>query len=151
MQKFLRRGAELLSPRTGSPATTDDDENYGFRKASTQTALFPKVDPAVDGEDCDHDCASCTVHYPKRFEVEMTDKLYGHVNGWATHLLVATGKSDWVRDVADEKGSVMEAIDKGGLTPSNGVCLHPSWLPFLLETDISIEYEAVCFQYPGPR
>lgn len=124
MQRFLRAGAQFLTPRSGSPANTDDDENYGFKKAASQTALFPKVDLAVDGEDCEHDCASCTVHYPARFDVQMTDQLYGHVKGWSTHLLVATGKSDWVRDVADEKGSVMEAIDKQGLTPSNGVCIH---------------------------
>jgi hypothetical protein len=49
-----------------------------------------------------------------KFDVDHQDELYGQVNGWATHLLVATGKSDWVRDVADEKGSVMEAIEKGG-------------------------------------
>lgn len=51
----------------------------------------------------------------------MKDKMYGNVNGWATHLLVATGKTDWVRDVADERGSLMEAIEKGGIVPSNGV------------------------------
>jgi hypothetical protein len=68
-----------------------------------------------------HDCATCTVKYPAKFDVDHQDELYGQVNGWATHLLVATGKSDWVRDVADEEGSVMEAIEKGGLEPSNGV------------------------------
>jgi hypothetical protein len=53
--------------------------------------------------------------------VDQEDELYGHVNGWSTHLLVATGKTDWVRDVADEEGSVMEAIDRGGVLPGNGV------------------------------
>ena len=38
-------------------------------------------------------------------------------------MLVATGKTDWVRDVADEKGSVMEAVERGGVEPSNGVSL----------------------------
>lgn len=82
--------------------------------------LFPKVDPAVDGEDCDHDCESCVVKYPKGFKIDEADALYGFVKGWSTHVLVATGKSDWVRDVTDEKGSVMQAIGnaKG---PSNGV------------------------------
>jgi hypothetical protein len=114
MQAILRRGAKLLS----SNNSADDS---GFRSVSSHEALFPKVDPAVDGEDCDRDCASCTVHYPAKFDVNLTDKLYGHVNGWATHVLVATGKTDWVRDVADEKGSVMEAIEKGGVEPINGV------------------------------
>lgn len=121
MQSLLRRGTQFLS-RTGSPATTSDEGGGdGFKTAQSQHVLFPKVDPAVDGEDCDQDCASCTIHYPARFDVELSDKLYGNVKGWATHILVATGKSDWVRDVADEKGSVMEAIEKGGLSPSNGV------------------------------
>ncbi|GJC89705.1 actin patches distal protein 1 [Colletotrichum liriopes] len=81
--------------------------------------LFSKTDPAVDGDDCDHDCESCHVKYPKGFKIDESDELYGHVKGWSTHALVATGKSDWVRDVADEKGSVMEAIGKAA-SPSNG-------------------------------
>ncbi|KAK0743154.1 Sucrase/ferredoxin-like-domain-containing protein [Schizothecium vesticola] len=80
-------------------------------KADADT-LFPAVDKAVDGDDCDHDCASCSVKYPKGFKIDEEDALYGFVKGWSTHVLVATGKTDWVRDVADEKGSVMQAIDK---------------------------------------
>lgn len=83
--------------------------------------LFPKTDPAVDGEDCLHDCDSCTIRYPSRFVVDEEDQLYGKVDAWDTHLLVATGKDDWVRDVADEKGSIMEAIRKGDIQPTNGV------------------------------
>jgi hypothetical protein len=84
--------------------------------------IFPKVNPQVDGDDCDHDCASCHVSYPRNFKVEESDQLYGHVKGWSTHVLVATGKTDWVRDVADEKGSVMEAIEKkANVKISNGV------------------------------
>jgi len=37
-------------------------------------------------------------------------------------LIVATGKSDWVRDVEDEVGSVMQAIGKAAVKP-NGVRL----------------------------
>ena len=84
-------------------------------------ALFRKVDPAIDGEDCDHDCESCIVSLPKGFKIDEDDKLYGYVKEWSTHVLVATGKTDWVRDVADEKGSVMEAISKADVKPSNGV------------------------------
>lgn len=45
------------------------------------------------------------------------------MGGWDTHLVVATGKTDWVRDVADEVGSVMEAVGKleEAKKPSNGV------------------------------
>jgi hypothetical protein len=120
MQAILRRGAELLTPRTGSPATIKDED--GFKTVRSPAALFPKVDPVIDGDDCDHDCASCTIHYPTKFEINLSDKLYGNVKAWSTHVLVATGKTDWVRDVSDEKGSVMEAIGKGGIEPENGVC-----------------------------
>lgn len=86
-------------------------------------SLFPKVDPKVDGEDCDHDCASCDVKLPKSWSIDESDKLYGFVKGWSTHVLVATGKSDWVRDVEDEKGSVMQAFGKSHVKPTNGVCI----------------------------
>lgn len=88
-------------------------------------ALFPKVDPAIDGEDCLHDCETCIVKFPKGFKVNEDDKLYGHINGWSTHVLVATGKTDWVRDVADESGSVMAAIDRCAVKPKNGVRCVP--------------------------
>lgn len=88
--------------------------------AASITELFPKVDPAVDGEECLRDCEGCTIKYPKGFKIDEGDYLYGHVKGWSTHILVATGKSDWVRDVADEKGSVMQAVEKAD-KPSNGV------------------------------
>jgi hypothetical protein len=60
------------------------------------TSLFTKTDPAVDGDDCLHDCASCSVKYPARFKIEESDALYGHVKAWEAHLVVATGKADWV-------------------------------------------------------
>lgn len=83
-------------------------------------ALFARTRPEADGDECLRDCESCSVKYPRGFKVDEDDVLYGHVKGWSTHVLVGTGKADWVRDVADEKGSVMEAIDKaGGVT--NGV------------------------------
>jgi hypothetical protein len=52
------------------------------------------------------------VGLPRGFKIDEDDHLYGHINGWSRHLIVATGKTDWVRNVADEKGSVMEAVDK---------------------------------------
>lgn len=90
-------------------------------KAATTDALFPRTTPDVDGDDCTHDCESCNVKYPRHFKIEESDVLYGHIKGWSTHVLVATGKSDWVRDVEDEKGSVMQAIGRAE-KPENGVC-----------------------------
>lgn len=111
----LLRGISSRFTNTQSSTRLD-----GFKRAS-DTELFPKTDPAVDGEDCLHDCQSCTIHYPKKFSIDEDEKLYGHVNGWSTHLVVATGKTDWVRDVQDEEGSVMEAVGKSKVQPTNGV------------------------------
>ena len=116
LASWMRKGSSFLTP-SGSSAQLSRDG--AFVKASEEK-LFTKVDPAVDGEDCDHDCASCSVKYPAKFSIDEEEKLYGQVKGWATHMLVATGKTDWVRDVADEKGSVMEAVDKAS-KPANGV------------------------------
>lgn len=94
----------------------------GNSPAVSPAELFAKTDPAIDGEDCLHDCGSCTVQYPKNFKVETNHTLYGNIKGWSTHLLVATSKSDWARNVANERGSVMEAVDKAR-KPTNGVSL----------------------------
>ncbi|KAJ5892588.1 hypothetical protein N7504_009279 [Penicillium tannophilum] len=120
---FNSSNVSLASSKTDATTDAVGDNALaaeGFRTISESDKLFSKADPAVDGEDCLHDCATCTVKYPAKFDVDMEDELYGQVKGWATHMLVATGKSDWVRDVADETGSVMEAIEKGGVEPSNG-------------------------------
>lgn len=114
ISSLFQRGKSSIKPNI-------QHEN-GFTKAS-EALLFPKVDPTVDGEDCDHDCESCEIQYPSKWKIDEDTELYGHVNGWATHMLVATGKTDWVRDVADEKGSVMEAVRDCKIEPTNGVRL----------------------------
>jgi hypothetical protein len=111
MQALLAKGIARLTPNASSSNLAS---STGFTKAPTATVLFPPVDPNIDGPDCDHDCASCSVHYPAKFSIDEDDKLYGYVKGWSTHLIVATGKTDWVRDVADEKGTVMEAVGRYG-------------------------------------
>ncbi|KAM3416714.1 Actin patches distal protein 1 [Cercospora zeina] len=82
----------------------------GFYTAKTTDALFPRTTPATDGDECLHDCSSCSIAYPRKFAIDEEDKLYGHINGFARHLIVATGETDWVRSVEDVKGSVMEAV-----------------------------------------
>lgn len=110
-----------LTPTTSSFSVPTVKKPGEFSKAPTSDALFDTTDPAVDGDECLHDCSSCTIKYPSKFSIDETEELYGHIKGWSTHLIVATGKTDWVRDVADEKGSIMEAVDKGSVKPSNGV------------------------------
>lgn len=112
----LKRTRDYLSSTNSVPRLKN-----GFTKAPTTTSLFPKVDPTVDGEDCEYDCESCPVSLPRGWKIDEDEKLYGHVNGWGSHMLVATGKTDWVRDVQDEKGSVMEAVRECGVEPEH-VC-----------------------------
>jgi hypothetical protein len=111
MQSLLERGRSFLTP-VGSSANLKGVD--GFHTAKTEDALFPPTDPVIDGDDCTRDCSDCTVHYPAKFSIDEDDKLFGHVQGWDTHLIVGTGNTDWVRDVTDEKGSVMEAVGKFG-------------------------------------
>ncbi|EWC45277.1 hypothetical protein DRE_06004 [Drechslerella stenobrocha 248] len=80
----------------------------------TKDNLFDTI-PA----DCDQECHSCTIKYPANFKVEEGRDLWQTGKEWATHIIIATGKSDWVRDVSDEKGSLMEAISEAK-KPTNG-------------------------------
>lgn len=93
------------------------------------SALFPVTDPAVDGDACTHDCDSCHVTYPRGFRIDEADLLYGHIKGWSTHVLVATSKADWVRDVADEPGSVMQALAAAGTPATGRLMLSASNMP----------------------
>ncbi|KAI9770192.1 MAG: hypothetical protein M1839_003258 [Geoglossum umbratile] len=115
---IISRSQSLFS--TPSSSTTNLIAVDGFTAAKDAGSLFPGVNPADDGEDCDQDCSSCSIRYPSKFSINEDDELYGHVKGWSVHLLIATGKTDWVRDVADEKGSVMEALEKSRVKPKNG-------------------------------
>jgi hypothetical protein len=137
MISAIQRARTFLTPTTSSTNIPKLSRNGdAFTKAPTTTALFPTVDPAIDGEDCDHDCATCTIEYPKKFSIDEDDKLYGHIKAWHTHMLVATGKTDWVRDVADEKGSVMEAVGKHGQQLNNGkLMLSASNMPLPCDGD----------------
>jgi len=119
---IVQRFSATQVPTTlNPPREFDPSTDPTFTKVDTPAALFTPTDPAVDGEDCLHDCDSCTIKYPKSWSIEEEDQIYGHVGGWDTHLVVATGKTDWVRDVTDEVGSVMEAIGKADVKPCNGV------------------------------
>ncbi|KAL8305887.1 hypothetical protein RB597_003439 [Gaeumannomyces tritici] len=119
-QKMASGIRSLLSSAKKLALGDSSGNGSGSGPAATADRLFAKTEPGVDGEACSHDCDSCTVKFPRGFKIDESDVLYGQVKGWATHVLVATGKSDWVRDVADEKGSVMEAVDAAADRPANG-------------------------------
>jgi hypothetical protein len=125
-------GSLLRSLGLSKPIAPDaiKPRSDGFITAKGSEALFTKTSAEVDGDECLHDCQTCTIQYPRKFEVEEDDKLYGEIKGWSRHMIVATGKTDWVRDVEDEKGSVMEAVGKHiGLVSGGRLMLSASNIP----------------------
>ncbi|KAL7784945.1 Sucrase/ferredoxin-like domain-containing protein [Trichoderma ceciliae] len=120
--------SSVLSAVPGAAGAGFGPEASGGGPARME-ALFPKTEAEKDGDECLHDCESCSVRYPRGFKVEEEDVLYGQVKAWSTHVLVGTGKVDWVRDVAEEKGSVMEAIQKTGGVTNGRLMLSASNLP----------------------
>jgi len=83
-----------LFGRVRTNLTTGGDGS--FQRAKTETDLFPKTDPEVDGEECLHDCDSCSVKLPRKWSIDEEIELYGQIKGWHRHMIAATGKSDWV-------------------------------------------------------
>lgn len=92
---------------------------------SADRYIFPTVNPEVDGEDCDQDCANCTIRYPSRFKIDEERQLYGKVKPVTNHVLIATGKSDWVSKVENEKGSLMEAFKNSSQPRGEVSALRP--------------------------
>ncbi|KAJ5703860.1 hypothetical protein N7493_010998 [Penicillium malachiteum] len=74
--------------------------------------IFPQVDPKQDGPECLQDCADCTIQFPDKVKVDTIRPLYGHIKEFHSHVLVATGSSDWKEKVENEAGSLMEALDQ---------------------------------------
>lgn len=111
---LLRKFTDKIVPASSNNVAPDATKPGpdGFLTAKGPDALFARTQAEIDGDDCLHDCDSCTVRLPRSFKIDETDHLFGEIKGWSRHLVVATGKTDWVRDVADEKGSVMEAVEK---------------------------------------
>lgn len=125
MSKSLKSAFSRFNSKSPDPSRSTEHPTQ-FSKASIGK-LFPKTDPSVDGKECLHDCETCTVKLPSRWKIKEGDKLYGEVKRWETHLIVATGKTDWVKHVEDEKGSIMEAVKENEGLVTNGVriALHP--------------------------
>lgn len=92
----------------------------------TPDYIFPRVDREVDGEDCLNDCSDCTVRCPSKVKIETSTPLYGRIKEFHTHVLVATGRTDWIEKVEQEKGSLMEAFKSEAGKSKRGVCWYCS-------------------------
>ncbi|KAK9455717.1 Sucraseferredoxin-like protein [Dipodascopsis uninucleata] len=65
--------------------------------------------PVVD-DGCKFECDSCMGKYPSSLKIDTTTPLWGSAKPWRSHLLIATGKSDWTHDIADEKGTLSAVL-----------------------------------------
>ncbi|KAJ5459971.1 uncharacterized protein N7458_001523 [Penicillium daleae] len=89
-------------------------------RGSEPDYVFPKVNQDEDGPDCLKDCADCTIQFPAKVKVESSMPLYGHIKEFHSHVLVATGRSDWKEKVGQERGSLMEAFEDSSAKSKRG-------------------------------
>lgn len=79
------------------------------------------------------DCDSCSEKYPSSLSIDNSAPLWGSVKPWRHHILCATGKTDWIRDVTEERDSLAQAIERSRnlwATPKeNAVILSSSLAP----------------------
>lgn len=63
------------------------------------------------------DCSSCgncesTEKYPSSVKIDTDIPLWGSVKPWSLQILCATGKTDWVHSVTEEKDTLAMAVDE---------------------------------------
>ncbi|ODQ66234.1 hypothetical protein NADFUDRAFT_45759 [Nadsonia fulvescens var. elongata DSM 6958] len=93
----------------------------GKLSSSLSLALGTKSDVATQiaktfeiSECKPEDCESCegTAAFPSSVSVDMESELWQSTKPWALQMLISTGKSDWIHSIADEKGSMAQALEK---------------------------------------
>ncbi|KAI0638074.1 Sucrase/ferredoxin-like-domain-containing protein [Trametes polyzona] len=73
-----------------------------------QAASVPISDAPCRG--CADPCDEGHEEYPK-FDVDMETEMLGSVKPYARQIVISTGKSDWVREVTDAKGTLAAYVD----------------------------------------
>jgi hypothetical protein len=97
----------------------------GKPPAVTKDTLFPSV--SNPSEECIRDCNACP-GYGRAFDkigIDDRAEMWGAVNQYSTHVIVATGQTDWIRDVVDIPGSVMAGLQEERELIKNGVRESP--------------------------
>lgn len=83
---------------TSTPESTKPTTDTSFCSVKSADGLFPCTSAAVDGPESEQDCESCSIKYPRIWWVNESADIYGEVSEWSTHIIIATGKTDWVGD-----------------------------------------------------
>lgn len=66
----------------------------------------------IEISECDLDCGSCDFDYPKSVSIDLSAQLWQSTKEYGMHIVVPTGKSDWVHDPTLESGTVVHAVSK---------------------------------------
>ncbi|EIW62061.1 uncharacterized protein TRAVEDRAFT_115405 [Trametes versicolor FP-101664 SS1] len=77
--------------------------------AQLQAADVPVTDVSCRG--CADPCDEGHDEYPK-FDVDRETEMLGSVKPYARQIVISTGKSDWVREVTDAKGTLAAYVDE---------------------------------------
>ncbi|KAI9066756.1 hypothetical protein FKP32DRAFT_1673600 [Trametes sanguinea] len=77
--------------------------------AQLQAAAVPLSDAPCRG--CADPCDEGHDEYPK-FDVDMETEMLGSVKPYARQIVISTGKTDWVREVTDAKGTLAAYVDE---------------------------------------
>ncbi|KAI0375533.1 hypothetical protein BV20DRAFT_1040173 [Pilatotrama ljubarskyi] len=77
--------------------------------AQLQAASVPVSDAPCRG--CADPCDEGHEEYPK-FDVDMETEMLGSVKPYARQIVISTGKTDWVREVTDAKGTLAAYVDE---------------------------------------
>jgi len=107
---------------------------YSFRKLSALVMGHDEQDPLcnqlrasevpVSGADCRTCSDPCDLGheaYPSRFDIDMDTQMLGSVKPYHRQIVISTGKSDWERDITDDKASLAAAM----LQVTTGATSHP--------------------------
>ncbi|PPQ77723.1 hypothetical protein CVT25_011158 [Psilocybe cyanescens] len=96
---------------------------YGF-KALHSLVFGYQEDPlcrTLRASDVPVTTADCHEAYPRRFDIDMDTQMLGSVKPYHRQIVISTGKSDWERDITDDKHSLAAAIGEvtSGLSPKS--------------------------------
>ncbi|VVT53127.1 uncharacterized protein SAPINGB_P003417 [Magnusiomyces paraingens] len=111
-------------------------------KASTEISKSFAIADCASCANCSSSDLPASERYPTSLSIDNETPLWGSIKPWSLQILCATGKTDWIHNIFDEKSSVAHALDdsqnhwSSGLTdpatgkkPSARIVISNSSLP----------------------
>ncbi|KAJ3500059.1 hypothetical protein NLJ89_g9958 [Agrocybe chaxingu] len=73
----------------------------------------------ADCRTCSDPCDLGHDAYPRRFDIDMDTDMLGSVKPYHRQIVISTGKSDWERDITDDKNSLASALLEVSTKPTS--------------------------------